>query len=87
MEEVRQIIQKYIKDRGVNGKPMTYGKLATTISDTIGVEIGREAVCKWSQGKNKPRKETLVLLTMKDKGWLGDMALELLAVIDPEVWG
>lgn len=86
MQEIKEIVLRY-KKRETPEIP--YNVITREISEVLGpgLEIDRETVAAWGQGKNKPNKYMLVLLVMRAPGPLAEMAQEILTVMNPEVWG
>ena len=79
MNEIQTIIKKYREE-----KLLTMQELADALASGSGEIVSVPSVQQWESGKHIPQKYIWVKLALNTTDWRRDMALDVLAVLDPE---
>jgi len=75
-----EILKKYREER-----ELTLQEFADELSDGLNSRVFFQSVQQWESGKHEPRKYLMVKLALQVDGWRREMALDVLAVLDPQV--
>ena len=78
MEEVTTIFKKYREK-----EMLTMQELADALASGSGEIVSVPSVQQWESGKHIPQKYIWVKLALNTTDWRRDMALDVLAVLDP----
>ena len=83
-QAVAEVIKRYKDEHG-----LTWDGLAEAINWTINLEsqVSRSQVNNWGVGVGTPEYYFTVHLAMQGEDWVQNMALDILAVMKPELWG